>query len=118
MTKTRMLHGRSAGVVLIFLLAMAQPSYSETGAKAWLGYARLTPQAAKQYERLPGAVVRLGNSAVQQTAQRELALGVVNISGRRLGADSTAVRGNAFVLGTAAQFGVLAPELHPPQNLL
>jgi alpha-glucuronidase len=118
MTKTRSLHGRSAGVVLIFLLALALPSYSETGAKAWLGYAKLKPQAAKQYERLPGTVVRLGNSTVLQTAQRELALGIVNMSGRSLGSDSTAVRGNAFVLGTAAQLNALAPELHAPQDLV
>ncbi len=103
---------------LIFVFVFSLPSYAETGAEGWLRYARLNPQAARQYGQLPETVVTIGDSLVLQTAQRELVLGVKKISGRSLGTDSSVVRRTAFVLGTVAQVHALAPELSPPRDLV
>jgi alpha-glucuronidase len=117
MTNTRWRYGRFVGVALLFLLGLTLSSFSESGAQGWLRYARLNPQAAKQYGRLADSVVTLGDSSVLRTAERELALGVETISGRSLRSDSTVIRSNAFVLGTVVQFHAIAPELHPPEDL-
>ena len=90
---------------------------AETGAAAWLRYSTLTPQAAKNYERLPPQIVRLGDSLVLKTAQQELLQGVAQMLGRTLRAQTATSPENAIVLGKLAEVQRLIPELPSPPDL-
>ena len=90
---------------------------AETGSEAWLRHSALSPQAAKSYERLPGKILRLGDSVVLETAQQEFSRGVAQMLGRTLLAAAGPSAENAVVLGTLTQLHALAPELHPLQVL-
>jgi alpha-glucuronidase len=90
---------------------------AETGAAAWLRYSTLTPQAAKNYERLPPQIVRLGDSLVLKTAQQELLQGVAQMLGRTLRAQTATSPENAIVLGKLADVQRLIPELPSPPDL-
>jgi len=109
---------RAAAIVAAFLCAtvLPHPANAETGADAWLRYSPLSPQAAKNYERLPPQIVLLGDSPVLKTAQQELIQGVGQMLGRTLHVGIASSR-NAIVLGTLTEVGPLVPELHPPQDL-
>ncbi len=89
---------------------------AETGAKAWLRYSALTPQAAKSYERLPRKTALLGDSLVLKTAQQELTDGVAQMLGLTLSSSGT-VAGDAIILGTLNELHALSPALHSPQEL-
>jgi alpha-glucuronidase len=117
MTKMQMRFGRLTGFVLIFLLSLTLPSYSETGGEGWLRYAPLNRHAKKSYARFPGAALQLGDSAVLKTAQQELAVGVEKMSGRKLRAGTAPLRESSIVLGTVGDLRALAPALIPPQEL-
>jgi len=104
------------------LAALAPFMAAETGAEAWLRYATLDAKTAKNYERLPSKVMVLGDSAVLKSAQGELVRGLSGMMGRTL---SVASRGaasspaeSAVILGTLTQLHGLAPELHPPEQLI
>jgi len=103
-------------LMLVFVFSL--PSFAETDAEGWLRYAALDPHSAKQYARLPDAVVLLGDSAVLNSARRELTFGVTKISGRRLRTGGAALGESSIVLGSVAGLRALAPALHPPQGLL
>jgi alpha-glucuronidase len=90
---------------------------AETGAEAWLRYSALDPQTVKRYSGFPSEAVVLGESPVLKTAQQELIRGVAPMLGRELRAGSSFPAENAIVLGTFAQLQMLAPSLHPPQDL-
>ena len=90
---------------------------AETGAEAWLRHSALSPQAAKSYERLPGKIVRLGDSVVLETAQQEFSRGVAQMLGKTLLVGAGPSAENAIVLGTLTQLHALAPELQPPHVL-
>src|SRR5690349_19202920 len=49
---------------------------AETGEEAWLRYARLSAQEAKQYESFPSSLVILGDSPLLKSAQQELTRGI------------------------------------------
>src|SRR5438270_6483872 len=98
----------------VFLL----PAAAETGAEGWLRYSRLSPQAADEYKLLPPNTVLLGDSVVLKTAQQELLRGVALMLGRRLQVESALSPQRAIILGTFAELHLLAPELHPPEDLL
>ncbi|MGC1452493.1 MAG: alpha-glucuronidase family glycosyl hydrolase [Candidatus Sulfotelmatobacter sp.] len=90
---------------------------AETGAEAWLRHSPWSPQAAKGYERLPGKIVRLGDSVVLESAQQEFSRGVAQMLGRTLLVGAGPSAENAIVLATLTQLHALAPELHPLQVL-
>jgi alpha-glucuronidase len=100
---------------LVLFLGSAGPLlHAETGADAWLRYARLDQNSAKQYATLPSEIVVLGDSIVIHTAQQELTRGVKGMLGRTLRAgNSTPVEG-AIALGTLKDFYAIAPSLKPP----
>ncbi len=80
-------------------------------------YSALSPEAAKNYQRLPEKIVVLGDSPVLKSAQEELVRGAAQILGRALVVSAGSPAGNAVVLGTLVQLRALAPALHPPQDL-
>jgi alpha-glucuronidase len=84
--------------------------------EAWLRYARLESQAAKNYEKLPGTSVSLGTSSILDTAQRELANGIDKMLGHTLKSSST-VAGSAIVLGTIHDLQKIAPSTQPRRPL-
>ena len=91
---------------------------AETGAEAWLRYSSLSPQAAKNYERLPDKIVLLRDSLLLNTAQQELVRGVSQMLGRTLReqagiAAAGPCGGNQIVLGTMAELDAPYPDLHP-----
>jgi alpha-glucuronidase len=96
---------------------MAPLASAETGAEAWLRYSALDPQTVKRYSGFPSEAVVLGESPVLKTAQQELIRGVAPMLGRELRTGSGVPAENAIVLGTFAQLQMLAPSLHPPQDL-
>jgi alpha-glucuronidase len=87
----------------ILLLLCAGTAYAETGANAWLRYARLEPQLAKGYATLPASATVLGDSGIISTAQKELLLGIRGMLGRTLRLISGAPSEPAIVLGTLEQ---------------
>jgi alpha-glucuronidase len=104
-------------IVLVGVMLSPRPIHAETGAEAWLRYPTLTPQAAKNFERLPTQTVLLGDSLVLKTAQQELVRGVAQMLGKTLRVGNASFSGNAIVLGKLAELQMLIPELHPPPNL-
>jgi alpha-glucuronidase len=109
-------------IVLTLLGAGSCPAVGETGnpeldRQAWLGYARLDPQAAKTYEQLPEKVVVLGDSVVLRSAQRELVDGIGEMLGRTLTSSTGTAGGGAIILGTLDEIRGLSPKLHPPSDL-
>jgi alpha-glucuronidase len=104
-------------IVLITSRWVAPLASAETGAEAWLRYSALDPQTVKRYSGFPSEAVVLGESPVLKTAQQELIRGVAPMLGRELRAGSSVPAENAIVLGTFAQLQMLAPSLHPPQDL-
>jgi alpha-glucuronidase len=110
---------RIAAIVAAFLCAtvMPRPIHAETSADAWLRHPTLTPQAARDYERLPPQTVLLGDSPVLKSAQRELVQGVAQMLSRTLRVANAASPENAIVLGELSEVQALIPELHPRQAL-
>ena len=90
----------------LFLLHCS--GFAETGADAWLRYARLSSTMASQYFQLPGTVVTLDNSVLLKSAQAELLRGIQGMLGRTLLADAGTPKKDAIVLGTAEQIRKLS----------
>jgi len=105
------------GTAFLWAIVLIPPVVAETGARAWLRYSALSPQAAKNYERLPDKTVLLGDSPVLKTAQQELIQDVSQMLGKALHGVVAMPRENSIVLGTLSGLHVLAPALHPPQEL-
>ena len=101
--------------LLLPLCALAQTG-SALDREAWLRYARLDYQAAKNYEKLPNTSVVLGNSAVLDTARRELDTGLEKMLGRSLKSIDN-INGAAIVLGTMHELDNIAPSVQPPRRL-
>jgi alpha-glucuronidase len=103
--------------ILAAALFCASLACAETGAAAWLRYAPLDVQTAKQYKDLPSRVIVLGDSPVLRSAQRELINGLGQMTGtslslekKWLGADAKPV--SAFVLSTGQ-----IEDFYPPHRL-
>jgi len=93
---------------------------AETGAKAWLRYARIDEETARQYDALPATVVILGNSQspVLQSAQSELLLGISGTLGRTLRTESKLANKPAILLATPSSLQKIAPDLRPSARLI
>jgi alpha-glucuronidase len=102
---------------LLGTAALPRAIHAETGAAAWLRYPTLTPQAAKNFGRLPPQTVLLGDSPLLKTAQQELVQGVAQMLGRTLRVVNTASPENAIVLGKLVEVRALIPDLRPPHDL-
>jgi len=105
------------GLILFGAAAALPRAAAETGAEAWLRYAALDPATAKNYARLPGQTVLLGDSPVLRNAQQELVRGVAQMLGRTLSSASASPTADAIVLGKLADVHALVPGLNPPEQL-
>ena len=94
------------------------PARADTGANAWLHYARLQPSIAAQYKSLPNELIVLGDSPVLMSAQHELIRGVDGMLGKKLRAlrHPESHRGYIF-LGTSEQLQTLCGDCISPVNL-
>jgi alpha-glucuronidase len=71
--------------LLLLLLAWAAPfaAHAETGAEAWLRYARITdPSILHRYDTLPSRIVTLGDTPIDRAAATELQRGLGSMLGR------------------------------------
>jgi alpha-glucuronidase len=109
--------------LIIFVGALAGPFLltpalrAETGAQAWLRYARLDDRASRNYDNLPSTVVTLGGSAILRSAQQELIRGASGILGKTLRVESKLPNDAAIVLGTLPEMRQVIPALHPTADL-
>ena len=98
------------GALLLLSLRPAC-AHAETGAQAWLRYAPLNQEAARQYANLPAVVVLRRDSAVLRSAQAELIRGVRGMLGRTLREEKDLPGENAILLGTFSDLQPVAPGL-------
>ena len=96
-------------LVIVFIL-LADSGLAETGAEAWLGYARLSPGMAEQYVSLPATLVTLGDSIVLKSAQTELLRGFQGMLGRTLRIETQGPTEPAIVIGAFEQVQKLDPR--------
>jgi alpha-glucuronidase len=104
----------TAALAPLFLSAfvLAAPPQSEPGYDAWLRYAAIDEQAARQaYDQLPAAVVAFGESSVIKAAQEELRRGVRGMLGRTLRVEPRLPAEDAILLGPLAALGKTFPAL-------
>jgi alpha-glucuronidase len=92
----------------------AATCWAETAAEGWLRYGPITDAQVKaRYEKLPGSVVLLDDSAVARSAQAEVLRGIGGMLGRNLRLENTTSADNAFVLGTVTEVQARFPLWRP-----
>jgi alpha-glucuronidase len=96
---------------------LVSPAHGETGAEAWLRYARLNPRASQAYEKLPSTEITLGDSALLRTAQEELIRGIRGMLEKSLRVEPEFPQGAAIILGTLANVQRMSPGLEPRTSL-
>jgi alpha-glucuronidase len=106
----------------IFLLSglfvIVDSLHAETGYEAWLRYTTLEVNALRQYrEFTPPILIKLGSSAMQNSAQQELIRGIRKMLGRTLRVESLMSKESAIILGTLAEIRQAAPQLAPSVSL-
>jgi alpha-glucuronidase len=89
-------------LVVVFVL-LASFGWAESGAEAWLRYARLDPRIAEQYASLPASLLALGDSVVLKSAQAELLRGFQGMLGSTLRVKNRMPNEATIVMGTADQ---------------
>ncbi|QMV20386.1 glucosiduronase [Granulicella sp. 5B5] len=77
---------------------------AETGEAGWLRYAPLSSAEQAKYAGLPGRVVVLGGSAIEQSAGDELARGLGSMLGRKFETEN-GMNSDVLVVGTIAEVG-------------
>lgn len=100
---------------LVVMVLLAVNVFAESGADAWLRYARLDAKAENDYSKIPDKIVLLGDSEVLKSAERELGRGLEQMLGRRL--TRVSAPQNAFLLGTLGSLKAIEPGLRPRQAL-
>jgi alpha-glucuronidase len=101
------------------LLAVFLPvqAHAETGAEAWLRYAPLDEQAARQYAELPAVVVLLGDAPVLHSAETELVRGVRGMLGRTLREEKQLPHEKAILLGTFSSLQETVPDFRAKREM-
>jgi alpha-glucuronidase len=105
------------GIAAFLLGAGAVSLQAETGQEAWLRYARLDPKASAKYSAVPRLILRVGNSAVLESAEKELTRGLRGMLGGEFHATTTLRREPVILLGTLSQVAQILPDFRPPQSL-
>src|SRR5208337_745165 len=105
-------------VIAAFLLGAGTVSLqAETGRDAWLRYARLDPTASAKYSAVPRLILRVGDSAVLESAEQELTRGLRGMLGGEFHSATALRREPVILLGTLSQVTQLLPDFRPPQSL-
>ena len=101
--------------LFLTIVLLSAVIHAETGEQAWLRYAPLSAQEAKQCEGLPSNLVVLGDSALLKSAQQELTRGVEAMLGKKLASSNSLPWGGpAIVLGTVESVRAAIPDLQLP----
>jgi alpha-glucuronidase len=87
---------------------------AETGAEAWLRYARLDANASRTYQNFPASVVVLEDTALLHSAQEELLRGISGMLTKSLRVELNLPQNAAIILGTLNAVQKIVPGLHPP----
>ncbi len=90
---------------------------AESGAEAWLRYARLDANASRTYQNFPASVVVVEDTALLHSAQEELLRGISGMLTKSLRIEPNLPPDAAIVLGTLTAVQKLIPGLHPPADL-
>jgi len=107
-----------AFAITLFLSATGIGSVrAETGQAAWLRYAPLDPAASAKYSSVPRLVIRVGDSPVLQSAEKELTRGLHGLLGGEFHTATALRREPIILLGTLPQVTQLLSDLRPPQSL-
>jgi alpha-glucuronidase len=86
--------------------------YAETGYDAWLRYALIEDEAARQrYVGLPESVVRFSDAELLVSAEAEIGRGVEGMLGKSVRMESSLPEADAIVLGTLDSLRPHVPEL-------
>ena len=112
-----------AFVAALFAAALSCPILrAETGAEAWLRYARLDKETARLYNNLPAVLLAVGNphSLVMSSAQSELSLAIRSTLGRTMHIEHQLSEEPAIVLGTLSSLHAIDPDrpIKPPVSLI
>lgn len=107
---------RRAAIVILLLLVFCVSAAAESGEDAWLRYAPLTSKNAQDYRSLPATTIKLRDSELLSTAQKELVRGIRGMLGRTLRVGSAFPDESVIVIGTVAEFRKLDPTFAPPQS--
>ena len=108
---------RRAGRLFIIFILLACSGSAETGADAWLRYARLDAVVASQYSSLPATLLTLGDSSVMKSAQTELLLGIEGLLGRTLRVEAQAPTKPVIVIGTLQRVRQWDPDFRTQPDL-
>src|SRR5205814_8974459 len=100
-----------------FTLLLTSALQAETGAEAWLRYARLDANASRIYEKLPSTVVVPEDTSLLRSAQQELLRGIDGMLANSLRAEPNLPQDSAIILGTLRAVQKIIPSLHPPVDL-
>jgi alpha-glucuronidase len=103
-------------LLVVFILPVCS-ALGETGAEAWLRYARLSAGQVDQYESLPASLLTLGDSALLKSAQAELVRGFQGMLGRTLRIDAQGPTEPAIVIGAFEQVRKLDPGFKAAKDL-
>ncbi len=104
---------RHALVAVIVVLFLQLRLLAEDGHSGWLRYAPLPSTAVARYGTLPAHVVRLGDSVVLRSAERELSEGLHGMLGHPL-TSSDQVHQPSIVCGSVGALRSSLPELALP----
>jgi alpha-glucuronidase len=100
---------------LVALYATSLPLQALADSGAWLNYTRLDPSAAKKYSSLPRIVVRVGDSAVLNSAEQELIRGLHGLLGAEIQTATRVSQSPRILVGTIDSLGIAA--MVGPANL-
>ena len=103
--------------ILAAVLAAASLGRAETGANGWLRYSPLPEAARRQYAGMPGHVVSLAGSAIEQSAAGELRRGISAMLDRELATAPNVTGADAIVLGTGEEVHAALPAWSAPPAL-
>jgi alpha-glucuronidase len=106
----RFLH-KIVGAALLIFGPGVSCARAETGAAAWLRYAKLDKTVAEKYAALPASVVVLGDSSILSSAKGELIRGVQGMLGRTLREGKSLPGESTIVLGTVSALKTAEPSL-------
>jgi alpha-glucuronidase len=104
-------------IAVLLLGAGTQSLRAETGRDAWLRYARLDPKASAKYSAVPRLILRVGDSAVLESAEQELTRGLRGMLGGEFHTTTALRREPVILLGTLSQITPILPDFRPPQSL-
>ncbi len=105
-------------VIALLITTLAIATRAETGQDAWLRYARLDPSAAAKFSTIPRTIVRVGNSPVLDSAEKELLRGLGGLlPGEFRSTYTLPKQGRVIFVGTVESMGMIFKDMLSPANL-